>query len=89
MPLASSSLVAGCKVTASHAGAFDQIIKSERGGDRSTAEKTERLRGSRTNRCAASGMTICYHPSDPARLPSAAWAAANRAIGTRNGSTDT
>jgi hypothetical protein len=32
---------------------------------------------------------FCYHPSDPTRLPSAAWAAANRAIGKRNGEQDT
>ena len=32
---------------------------------------------------------FCYHPSDPPCLPSAAWAAANRAIGKRNGEQDT
>jgi DNA topoisomerase I len=37
----------------------------------------------------AKGGKRGYHPSDPARLPSAAWAAANRAIGKRNGEQDT
>ena len=47
------------------------------------------FRAHRKPQAALARDGFCYHPSDPTRLPSAAWAAANRAIGKRNGEQDT
>ena len=59
----------------------------ERPAKRALAPYADRVH--RKPQAALARDGFCYHSSDPTRLPSAAWAAANRAIGKRNGEQDT